>query len=108
MKEFLSVAMDNAILKEKLSKALEVNEIDTNNDSEAFTKFLSQSRDWAFEYIEDAQEKIIKMVSDVEYDIKNFQNFTSSHDQSSNVVLLNKFIKHYDELKKMIPKDPDA
>jgi hypothetical protein len=51
------------------------NKKDEDIHKENFIKFLSDSRDWAFDYIEDVQTGIGKFVSDVEKDIEYFDKY---------------------------------
>jgi len=60
--------IENEGLKEAISNAnLNIDSSDQGLHKENFIKFLSDSRDWAFEYIEQSQ-KTIKEISD---DLKN-------------------------------------
>jgi carboxypeptidase C (cathepsin A) len=54
----IQTAIDNTIFKDKieeLSSKLELIELQRTDE---FVKFLSESRDWAFQYIEDVQAAI--------------------------------------------------
>lgn len=51
-------SIKNYIISERLSKEMESKDTKTLEQTEGFVNFLSQSRDWAFEYIEDAQDKL--------------------------------------------------
>jgi len=42
---------------------------------EAFLKFVSDSRDWAYQYIDEAQEGINKFITDVEPEIAYFDEY---------------------------------
>lgn len=55
---FLEISMEKDVALEKLSKTLQ--KIDHTNleDKDGFIKFLSESRQWAFEYIENVQYAI--------------------------------------------------
>lgn len=52
-----NIALRNALIDSYLQK-------DSSNDSvqEQFLKFVSDSREWAFEYIENVQESIVDIV----------------------------------------------
>ena len=53
------------------------NNDDLNNDvhKENFIKFLSDSRDWAYEYIEDIQKGVAHFVNEVEPEIAYFDEY---------------------------------
>lgn len=52
----VKLTINENIIKEKLALALLENSRIQSDDG--FVKFLSESRDWAFKYIEDVQKKI--------------------------------------------------
>jgi hypothetical protein len=56
LKTVIKLTINENILKEKLSLALLENSRIQSDDG--FVKFLSESRDWAFAYIEDVQQKV--------------------------------------------------
>lgn len=103
--DFLKVSLDNMIIKEELAKALESKDINLNNESEAFTKFLSQSRDWAFRYIEDTQKMVQDMVDDLDDSVAYFKSYGILLTEYPGHDTLEKFIKHYEELIKLLPED---
>lgn len=55
MSQLIQSKADNMILSQKLGEALAEKSL---ADNEGFVKFLTTSRDWAFEYIEAVQNKI--------------------------------------------------
>lgn len=52
---YVQQVLDNGILQEEL---LKIQSEKTLEQNESFVKFLSESRDWAFEYIEKVQQAI--------------------------------------------------
>jgi len=82
---------------------------DTNNNliKEDFLKFISDSRDWAFDYIEEVQNGLSKFIKEVEPDIEYYDKYgtavegmVSPHDKA-----LKKISEEFKELKKLLPKD---
>jgi hypothetical protein len=61
--EKLEVYIRNSILTKELKDRLEQADIQTLASNDDFLKFVSQSRDWAFEYIENTQENIYEFVT---------------------------------------------
>ena len=61
--ENLEVYIRNSILTKELKDRLEQADIQTLASNDDFLKFVSQSRDWAFEYIESTQENIYEFVT---------------------------------------------
>ena len=67
------------ISHESLQDFISKNNVEFKNDSdihkENFIKFLSDSRDWAFTYIEDVQKALDKFITDVEPEIIYFEKY---------------------------------
>ncbi len=66
------------------AESVKTNQELTDNDihRENFIKFLSDSRDWAFTYIEDVQKGLVKFVEEVDPTINYFDEFNSLQDES--------------------------
>ena len=74
---------------------------------ENFIKFLSDSRDWAFDYIEEVQTGLKKFIEEVSPEIDYYDNYgvavegmLAPHDKA-----LKKISKEFSELKKLLPED---
>ena len=74
---------------------------------ENFIKFLSDSRDWAFDYIDDVQSGLKKFIDEVEPHLEYYNNYgiviegmIPPHD-----LALNKISKEFEELKKFLPEE---
>lgn len=87
------------------SDAISAKDIDL--DRENFIKFLSDSREWAFEYIEQVQEGLNKFIQEVEPQLEYYNNYgiviegmIPPHDFA-----LKKISKELEELKRLIPQD---
>jgi predicted PurR-regulated permease PerM len=84
----------------------------TNNDkahNESFIKFLSDSRDWAFQYIEEVQTGLRSFIQEVEPEISYYDKYgiaiegmVPAHDRA-----LKKISKEINSLKKLLPEDLD-
>lgn len=83
---FLEASMEKDVALEKLSKVLQ--KIDHTNleDKDGFIKFLAQSREWAFEYIENVQ-----------YAIKELSKAMDSSDEKQILEAYNQIIKYVPE-----------
>ena len=97
------------ISHQSLQNFVEKNDAALKNDvdihKENFIKFLSDSRDWAFAYIEDVQKGLEKFMSNVEADINYFDSFSTLSDGTPNNELLKNISKEYKELKKLMPEE---
>lgn len=103
--ECAKLFIDNKTLEEFIS----TNNIEFKNDSdihkENFIKFLSDSRDWAFEYIEEVQTGLTKFISDIEPEINYFKEYGDIASMQPNYYSLKKITDAYDELTKLLPKE---
>lgn len=75
--------------------------------NESFIKFLSDSRDWAFQYIEEVQTGLRSFIEEVEPEITYYNKYGTaiegmipSHDKA-----LKKISKEIDSLKKLLPEE---
>lgn len=65
LEKFLESSIEKALIAEKLESELLKNSKTVSSDEQGFVNFLSQSRDWAFEYIESVQATIKDFQSEV-------------------------------------------
>lgn len=81
------------------------NNDDLNNDvhKENFIKFLSDSRDWAYEYIEDIQKGVAHFVNEVEPEIAYFDEYGEVGSAYPHYHSMKKISSEYKELKKLLP-----
>ena len=95
------------ISNESLQEFVEKNNIEFKNDSEIhqenFIKFLSDSRDWAFKYIEEVQKGLESFMLNVEPELINFNEYKDNYKETEYYNFMIKFLKEYDNLKKLMP-----
>ena len=72
---------------------------------EDFIKFLSDSRDWSYSYIENAQEMIHKFIKDVEPEINYFDEYGAVGEGWPHYYSMKKISSAYKELKGLLPED---
>lgn len=96
----------NIIVLEEYIKGIEENKIQSDESvhKENFIKFLSDSRDWAFEYIEEFQAGLDEFVSSIEPEINYFKEYGDLMSMSPNYYSLKKIVEEYDKLKKLLPE----
>ena len=73
--------------------------------TEGFLNFVTQSRDWAFEYIEDVQNGLTKFVNEIEPEINYFKEYGDIISMEPNYYSMKKIAESYDELKKLLPEE---
>jgi hypothetical protein len=105
--ELIKAYIDKTIVSEKLIElSEEKNKVD-DYSSEAFLKFISDSRDWAYQYIDDVQEGLNKFVTDIEPEIAYFDEYGVVGDAYPHYHSMKKISGAYKELKKLLPEDYD-
>lgn len=73
---------------------------------ENFIKFVSESRDWAFSYIEEVQEGLSKFVEDIDSYIEYFDTYSDVISvERPDYAAMKQISKSYKELKKLLPKE---
>jgi len=77
------------------------NKTDKEKTDEAFLKFISDSRDWAYEYIETAQAGIQEFVDSVGSDIDYMDKYRPPVISEEST---NRLINSYQRLKTLLPE----
>jgi hypothetical protein len=95
------------ISNESLQEFVEKNNIEFKNDSEIhqenFIKFLSDSRDWAFKYIEEVQKGLESFMLNIEPELINFNEYKDNYKETEYYNFMIRFLKEYENLKKLMP-----
>ena len=104
--ELVKAHIDKTIISEKLSEIKNKNRVDPS--SEAFLKFVSDSRDWAYTYIEDVQASLDKFITDIEPEIIYFDEYGVVGSAYPHYYSMKKISEAYKELKKILPDDYDT
>ncbi len=102
--QLLEVATERNIIATKLLDLTEQNLEPTEAASEGFLKFISDSRDWAFEYIENVQVGLNKFISDAGPSIEYWEKYGSVMDTPLDINM-QKISISYKELKSLLPED---
>jgi hypothetical protein len=101
--------IEKTLLQEyvELSKSTKIKEdSDDSIHKENFIKFLSDSRLWAFEYIENVQKGLTKFVNDVDADISYFDEYGDALSMSRpDYPSMKNISKAYKELKTLLPEE---
>jgi hypothetical protein len=105
---FAQLFLENFKLNQD-AESIKANQELTDNDihRENFIKFLSDSRDWAFTYIEDVQKGLTKFVEEVDPTISYFDDFSSIQEGNPLNVGMKKISSAYKDLKKFLPSESE-
>jgi hypothetical protein len=99
----LQERIDKNIIIDKISKDLEKSKPIEQTDG--FIRFISESRDLAFSYIEEAQEGINRFITNAGPEIEYFNRFGAISEGQPLHDSMVKISKEYEELKKLLPVD---
>jgi alpha-L-fucosidase len=103
------LAVLNTTIQEAFEASLQspVSKEDQDIHKENFIKFLSDSRDWAFEYIEDVQKQLETFIRDIEPEIMYFDEYGIVGDAYPHYHSMKKISAAYKDLKKLLPEEVD-
>ena len=102
------VSLRNVELQEKIKHQNDIIDIKSDAVQESFLKFVSDSRELAYEYIEEVQGGLKKFIKDIEPEIKYFEEYGSPVAIQPNYYSMKKVVEAYRELEKLLPKELDA
>lgn len=98
-KDVLQSHIDAFILKEKFDEQ----SAPKNKDDDGFIKFITESREYAFKYIEDSQETIKNFII---YFEKNIEHLKNNQPKDIKYKIIVKDLEEYcKKLKNLLPKD---
>lgn len=90
---------------ETLTSLKENNDMNNDVHKENFIKFLSDSRDWAYEYIKEVQDGLDKFINEIEPEIAYFDEYGVVGDAYPHYHSMKKISSEYKELKKLLPEE---
>ena len=103
---FAKVFLENVTLTEYADKVKSLKELSENDvHRENFIKFLSDSRDWAFTYIEDVQNGLTKFVEEIDPSINYFSDFSTMSEGNPLHNEMKIISNAYKDLKKFLPEN---
>jgi hypothetical protein len=83
----------------------EKNKTDKEKANEDFLKFVSDSRDLAYSYIDEVQTSLNKFINDIEPEINYFREYGDLSSMSPNYYSMKKIAESYNKLKSFLPED---
>lgn len=72
--------------------------------NESYVRFLNESRNTAYEYIEDVQDKLISFAKRVEPQLDYYNTYGTAV-QGPHTILVKELSEAYEELKTIMPED---
>jgi uncharacterized protein YwgA len=101
--ELIKAHVDKNLITDKLSELAQEPKDKADPAAEAFLKFISDSRDWAYQYIDEVQQSLDKFISDVEPEILYFDTYGDLMSAEPNYNSMKKISASVKELKKLLP-----
>jgi effector-binding domain-containing protein len=105
---YIQSEMDKHLLIQKLdelSKELSAREL---SETDGFVKFISQSRDWAFEYIEEVQKALAEFDEEVAPRLEWATTFGRVAGDTIHTDTINKISEAYNKLKTLLPENNET
>lgn len=111
-KQILSLYIQSEMYKhmlgqriEELQKELSAKEL---SETDGFVKFISQSRDWAFEYIEEVQRVLAEFDKEVGPQLQWANTYGSVTGETVHTNTIKVISEAYDKLKSVLPKNDET
>ena len=98
--------IDLGVLYNKLSEVILEKEAKEVEKTDGFLKFISDSRDWAYQYIEMVQKALNDFQNVVGPELKYFNTYGRAVD-SPHAGMLEKIVTAYEELSKVMPEESE-
>lgn len=100
--KYVQSEIDRSIMSDKMQELMSEKELNKLQESDGFVKFLSESRDWAFTYIEEVQEALDAFDKEVAPILEYYSTYGSSLD-GLHLDISRDISKAYEDLKKVLP-----
>jgi hypothetical protein len=107
LRQKLKVLAISLLRVQNIFDSTKQSESDSDVHKENFIKFLSDSRDWAYLYIEDVQKGLTKFVNEIEPEIAYFDEYGLVGESYPHYHSMKKISTEYKELKKFLPTEED-
>ena len=105
MKNYVSeLNLRVALTEQKIKDQFETVPSSIEN-TEGFLRFVSESRDWAFQYIEDVQFGLSDFISKIDPEMEYFNKYGLVGSAYPHYDSMKKISEAYKELKKLLPED---
>jgi len=100
--------LDKKMLLSQLEQAVAKNaQVDLQN-SNGFIKFISESRDSAYEYIESVQKSLINFDKEVVPILEYARTFGTVNGDNAHTEMIKKIALAYENLKKVLPEEKET
>jgi hypothetical protein len=102
---YMQEMADRMLLQKKVEELYQDIENAKLEQTDGFLKFVSESRDWAFQYIEEVQSALSEFDKDVAPTIEWANTFGQVLGETAHTNALKRISEAYDKLKEVLPKE---
>jgi hypothetical protein len=102
---YMQELADRMLLQKKVEELYQDIENAKLEQTDGFLKFVSESRDWAFQYIEEVQAALSEFDKDIVPELQWAKTFGMVSGESAHTNVLRKISVAYDKLKEVLPKE---
>ena len=107
--QYQGLFIDLAVLSKTIDdlESSKIN-LDESVHKENFIKFISDSRDWAYEYIEEVQAGLKHFIDETAPEINYFRDYSDTMALAPNYYSMKKISEEYEKLKALLPIEEEA
>jgi hypothetical protein len=105
---YLQTLADKALLEKKIESLYQDIENLKLQNSDGFLKFISDSRDWAFQYIEEVQNALEEFDKEIAPRLEWARTFGSVTGETVHTNTIQTVSEAYEKLKKVLPKNNET
>jgi len=106
--EYLQKLSDNDLLFKEINRLNQQINNKELEQSDGFLKFISDSRDWAFEYIEQVQLALAEFDEAMEPAMDWFSKYGLILGETAHTDVLKRISEAYDKLKSVLPENTET
>jgi hypothetical protein len=105
---YMQQLADNFLLQKEVERLYQEIENKKLEQTDGFLKFVSESRDWAFAYIEEVQKSLAEFDNTVEPLLGWAMKFGVLNGETANTKILREISEAYDKLKSVLPENTET
>ncbi len=105
---YMQALADKALMENKVKELYQEIENTKLESSDGFLKFLSDSRDWAFQYIEEVQNALEEFDKEIAPRLEWARTFGSVTGDTVHTNTIQTISEAYEKLKKVLPKNTET
>lgn len=104
----MQLLVDYNVLDNRLKDALKEIQNNKLTESDGFLKFISDSRDWAFQYIEEVQKALTEFDNEVAHKFEWAKTYGMVVNGGTHGKVLDEISVAYDKLKSVLPENTET